>query len=195
MSFSSRFSRNHPQRTAKRILPRMLMFWICLPARALRPALFTGGHRIRMRIPAPRGHGGHGGAGRAGRHVGGTSACVLRDEDLQLSLLCRYELHHSGLDTVPDSLKWHQGLVGLRLDREAAFEAARRHTGHRPLPQPLPSPPTPPTAEVVAAELFRMAADDDGPSASRRVVSKTSLEQLQEFLILRSIDQLREAGS
>ena len=144
MSFSSRFSRNHPQRTAKRILPRMLMFWICLPARALRPALFTGGHRIRMRIPAPRGHGGHGGAGRAGRHVGGTSACVLRDEDLQLSLLCRYELHHSGLDTVPDSLKWHQGLVGLRLDREAAFEAARRHTGHRPLPQPLPSPPTPP---------------------------------------------------
>ncbi|MCC3268961.1 iron-containing redox enzyme family protein [Arthrobacter gengyunqii] len=114
------------------------------------------------------------------------TADILRDEDLQLTLFCLYELHYSGLDSVPDALEWHPGLVGLRLQLEEPFEAALRRAVSVPeLPEP--------TSEAVAAELFRMAADDDGPSVSRYVASKATREQLQEFLILRSIYQLKEA--
>ena len=120
------------------------------------------------------------------RRAAAATADILRDEDLQLTLFCLYELHYSGLETVPDSLEWHPGLVGLRLDLEEVLEAALRRA--------VPVPPLPePTSEAVAAELFRMAADDDGPSVSRYVASKATREQLQEFLILRSVYQLKEA--
>ncbi|MFJ7749765.1 iron-containing redox enzyme family protein [Arthrobacter sp. NPDC097144] len=122
----------------------------------------------------------------AARRAAAESTDILRDEDLQLALFCLYELHYSGLETVPDALEWHPGLLDLRLNLEEAFEAALR--------QAVPVPPLPePTSEAVAAELFRMAADDDGPSVSRYVASKATREQLQEFLILRSIYQLKEA--
>ncbi|WP_104053579.1 MULTISPECIES: iron-containing redox enzyme family protein [unclassified Arthrobacter] len=114
------------------------------------------------------------------------AADILRDDDLQLALFCLYELHYSGLDTVPDTLEWHPGLVGLRLELEKTFEAALRRT------VPVPALPEP-TSEAVAAELFRMAADDDGPSVSRFVAAKATREQLEEFLILRSVYQLKEA--
>ncbi|MCC9197483.1 iron-containing redox enzyme family protein [Arthrobacter sp. zg-Y820] len=122
----------------------------------------------------------------ASRQAAAETADILRDEDLQLALFCLYELHYSGLDGVPDSLEWHPGLVGLRLELEEAFEAALRRV------VPVPGLPEP-TSEAVAAELFRMAADDDGPSVSRYVASKATKEQLQEFLILRSVYQLKEA--
>ena len=124
-------------------------------------------------------------AADARRACAGT-ADILRDDDLQLTLFCLYELHYSGLETVPDTLEWHPGLVGLRLELEESFEAALRRT------VPVPALPEP-TSEAVAAELFRMAADDDGPSVSRFVAGKATREQLQEFLILRSVYQLKEA--
>ncbi len=111
---------------------------------------------------------------------------ILRDDDLQVTLFCLYELHYSGLEGVPDTMEWHPGLVGLRLDLEESFEAALRRT------VPVPALPES-SSEAVAAELFRMAADDDGPSVSRYVAGKATHEQLQEFLILRSIYQLKEA--
>ncbi|MET4060620.1 hypothetical protein ABIB35_002171 [Arthrobacter sp. UYP6] len=120
------------------------------------------------------------------RLAAGATADILRDEDLQLTLFCLYELHYSGLATVPDALEWNPGLVALRLDLEAVFEAALRRIVAVPA---LPEP----TSEAVAAELFRMAADDDGPSVSRYVASKATREQLQEFLVLRSVYQLKEA--
>lgn len=122
----------------------------------------------------------------AARLAAAETADILRDEDLQLALFCLYELHYSGLESVPDALEWHPGLVGLRLNLEEAFEAALRQV------VPVPALPQP-TSEAVAAELFRMAADDDGPSVSRYVASKATREQLQEFLILRSVYQLKEA--
>lgn len=122
----------------------------------------------------------------ASRRSMSETADILRDDDLQLALFCLYELHYSGLDGVSDRLEWHPGLVGLRLELEEAFEAALRAG------VPVPDLPEP-TSEAVAGELFRMAADDDGPSVSRYVASKATLEQLQEFLVLRSVYQLKEA--
>jgi hypothetical protein len=122
----------------------------------------------------------------ASRRAAAETGDILRDDDLQLTLFCLYELHYSGLDGVPDSLEWHPALVGLRLELEAVFEAALRRA------VPVPALPEA-TSEAVAEELFRMAADDDGPSVSRFVASKATREQLQEFLILRSVYQLKEA--
>lgn len=111
---------------------------------------------------------------------------ILRDEDLQLTLFCLYELHYSGLAGVPDAQEWNPVLIGLRAGLETAFEAAlRAEVGLPELPEP--------DSESVAAALFALAADDDGPSVSRFVASKASVEQLREFLVLRSVYQLREA--
>ncbi|GAA3292009.1 iron-containing redox enzyme family protein [Arthrobacter citreus] len=122
----------------------------------------------------------------ASRRAVAETGDILRDDDLQLSLFCLYELHYSGLEGVSDSLEWHPGLVGLRLELEAAFEDALRSV------VPVPALPEA-TSGAVAEELFRMAADDDGPAVSRFVASKATREQLQEFLILRSVYQLKEA--
>ncbi|MBP3035792.1 iron-containing redox enzyme family protein [Arthrobacter sp. zg-ZUI100] len=122
----------------------------------------------------------------AARDAASATEDILRDEDIQLTLFCLYELHYSGLDGVSDDLEWNPGLVGLRLELEASFEAALRRT--------VPVPELPGSgSEAVAEELFRMAADDDGPSISRFVASKATADQLKEFLILRSVYQLKEA--
>ena len=111
---------------------------------------------------------------------------LLRDEDLQLSLFCLYELHYGGLAGVPDDAEWHPELIRLRGVLEAGFEAALRAAVVMPeLPRP--------TAAAVSELLFALAAEDDGPSVSRFVGQKATEEQLREFLMLRSIYQLREA--
>lgn len=111
---------------------------------------------------------------------------LLRDEDLQLTLFCLYELHYSGLDGVADAAEWDPELIRLRARLEAAFEEVLRDV------VPLPDLPEPRSADV-AQVLFDLAAEDSGPSVSRYVASKASVDQLREFLVLRSIYQLKEA--
>jgi len=111
---------------------------------------------------------------------------LLRDDDIQLALFCLYELHYSGLDGVDPALEWEPELIRLRRTLEAAFEATLRKV------VPVPEAPAP-EAEPVAQTLFGMAADDDGPSVSRCIARHATEDQLREFLILRSVYQLREA--
>lgn len=47
---------------------------------------------------------------------------VLRDEDVQLTLLLLYELHHEGIDQVVDDLEWDLGLLWVRADLEMALQ-------------------------------------------------------------------------
>lgn len=111
---------------------------------------------------------------------------VLRDNDLQLSLYCLYELYYGGLPGVPADAEWHPELIRLRRVLETAFETALRAAVTLPdLPEP--------TAAAVSELLFALAAEDDGPSVSRFIGQKATLDQLREFLMLRSIYQLREA--
>jgi hypothetical protein len=111
---------------------------------------------------------------------------ILHDDDLQLALFCLYELHYSGIDGAADEWEWNLQLLGVRQRIEAAFEArVRAEAVVGALPEA--------TSEAVCAELFRMTGEDSGPSMSRFVAKTASNDQLREFLVHKSISQLREA--
>ena len=111
---------------------------------------------------------------------------VLHNEDLQLTLFCLYELHYSGLDGADERWEWNPGLIAARHKMEDAFEQSLRHLVELPALDAT-------TSDSVASVLFDLAAADTGPSLSRYVAKKATVEQLQEFLIHKSVYQLKEA--
>lgn len=118
---------------------------------------------------------------------------IIADEDIQLALFCLYELHYSGLDGVSDSWEWEPALIRVRRLIEEPFEAALRAAakeaaGNFELPGGVAM-----TSDAVADVLFGLAATDTGPSLSRYVARKASLDQLKEFLVHKSMYQLKEA--
>ncbi len=116
----------------------------------------------------------------------GQTTGILADDDLQLTLFCLYELHYSGIDVAHAEWEWEPGLISIRREIERTFEAALRDVVELPSLEPRDS-------DGVAAVLFELAAADTGPSVSRFVAKKASLEQAREFLIHKSIYQLKEA--
>lgn len=119
-------------------------------------------------------------------HVRGDHGTPTEDEDLQHTLLCLYELHYRGLAGVSDEWEWHPGLLAARSVLEAHFEADLRDR----VTQPICEASDPRT---VAEALFAMTAETSGPSLSRFVAKHATQEHLREFLILRSVYQLKEA--
>ncbi|MFJ6157062.1 iron-containing redox enzyme family protein [Pseudarthrobacter sp. NPDC092184] len=118
---------------------------------------------------------------------------IIGDDDLQLTLFCLYELHYSGLEGVSDDWEWVPELVRVRQLLEKPFEAALREAaaaaaGDLELPAQSRV-----TSDEVADILFALAGRDSGPSLSRYVAKQASLGQLKEFLIHKSIYQLKEA--
>lgn len=111
---------------------------------------------------------------------------MIFDEDLQLALFCLYELHYSGFDGVDDGWEWAPELMIVRQQLEQEFEKKMRAAVD------LPERPEP-TSDAVAAALFRLTGADSGPSVSRYVAKKATRHQLDEFLIHKSIYQLKEA--
>lgn len=120
------------------------------------------------------------------RHALEDSSGILTDDDLQLALFCLYELHYSGIDGAHPDWEWEPGLIAVRKEMERDFEAALRGVVELPPLEPRDS-------DGVASVLFELAAADTGPSVSRFVAKKASLDQAQEFLIHKSIYQLKEA--
>ncbi len=108
------------------------------------------------------------------------------DEDLQLTLFCLYELHYSGLSGMDEGWEWSPALLAARGLIESSFECELRAAVELP-------ELTAATSDDVAEALFTMTAADTGPSMSRFVAKKASEEQLREFLIHKSIYQLKEA--
>ncbi len=126
------------------------------------------------------------------RQLAGTGD-IIADEDIQLALFCLYELHYSGLDGVSDSWEWEPALIRVRRLIEEPFEAALRAAaeeaaGNFELPDGIAM-----TSDAVADVLFGLAATDNGPSLSRYVARKATLDQLKEFLVHKSMYQLKEA--
>lgn len=114
------------------------------------------------------------------------SGDALADDDVQLALLCMYELHYRGLDGVDEDWEWAPDLLAARAVLEEAFEAAVRER--------VPVPDTPArTALEVAEALFDLTADDGGPSVSGYVAKRATDEQLHEFVVHRSVYHLKEA--
>jgi hypothetical protein len=108
----------------------------------------------------------------------------LGDDDLQLALYLCFELHYRSFASVDDEWEWSPGLLAIRAVLERAF--------FRALDDEL-EPAEEVEPEQVGDALFRLEAEDDGPSLSRYIERKATLEQLREFVVHRSLYQLKEA--
>ena len=119
---------------------------------------------------------------------------IIDDGDVQLALFCLYELHYGGLDGVGDRWEWHPGLIGIRHLLEDPFEARLRSDASESTATVRgPGAGYPPSPNSPAAMLFDLAARDGGPSVSRHVARKATAGELHEFLIHKSVYQLKEA--
>lgn len=107
----------------------------------------------------------------------------LGDDDLQLALYLAYELHYRSFPGTHPGWEWDPLLLGLRAELEQAFFGA--------LDAALPAEAVDPAA--VGDELFRLEAADEGPSLSRQLEASAELEQFREFVVHRSLYQLKEA--
>jgi hypothetical protein len=118
---------------------------------------------------------------------------IIEDDDLQLALFCLYELHYSGIDGVDESWEWNPGLLTVRQLLEQRFEQELRTAATAAVPEAPPVPATGPVSDGVATVLFALAAADTGPSLSRYIAKEATPGQLREFLVQKSIYQLKEA--
>ncbi|MEU7216961.1 iron-containing redox enzyme family protein [Nocardia iowensis] len=107
----------------------------------------------------------------------------LSDDDLHLALYLCYELHYRGFAGVDPRWEWHPGLLALRGQLEAPFEAALRE---RFLDDTCRGNPD------VRAALTEIA-DRPGPSLSRYLRDNATAEQFREAMVLRSAYRLKEA--
>ncbi len=106
------------------------------------------------------------------------------DEDVQLALFVSYELAYRGWDGVDDSWEWDLGLLRLRAELEAWFEAGL----HR-----LAGPSVAVDPGRVPHLLTEVVTAEDGPSLSARLRGRATYDQFREFVVARSIYHLREA--
>lgn len=114
------------------------------------------------------------------------SSDLINDDDVQLSLFLLYSVVYGSLPQTHAEWEWHPGVLAARSRLEQAFEQQlRAMVDVGELPEP--------TQDAVARHLFALTAPTSGPSVSRFVAKKATREQLDEFLINRSIYTLREA--
>jgi len=107
---------------------------------------------------------------------------ALDDDDLQLSLAVCYELHYRGVTGVDDGWEWDPSLLALRARFEREFL--------RSLTAAVPRPSYVGPMDEALRELLDTA---DGPSLSRHLQHRGTLEQYREFAVHRSLYQLKEA--
>ena len=120
------------------------------------------------------------------RKVLDTSADILHDDDVQLALFSLYASVYGSVAGFDPRLEWDTRAIAARALVEEVFERAiREAVGVPALPEPTP--------DAIARALFHLTGADDGPSLSRFVARKATAEQLQEFLMQRSVYTLREA--
>ncbi len=125
-------------------------------------------------------------AGRVGAvaaELAGAVAAPLEDDDLQLALYIAYELHYRSFPGLDPGWEWNPALLGVREQLEAAFFGA--------LEAALPPEEVDPAQ--VGDALFRLEAEDDGASLSRHLETSADLEQFREFVVHRSLYQLKES--
>ncbi len=122
----------------------------------------------------------------AARRALAAAAEIARDEDIQLALFAMYASSYGSIDAFRPDLEWDPEVIAARRILEAALEAELRAT------VPVPEAPEP-DADAVARVLFQLAAADSGPSVSRHLARKATLEQALEFFQHRSVYTLREA--
>ncbi len=105
------------------------------------------------------------------------------DDDLHLALATCYELHYRGFDEVDDRWEWDLGLLALRASLEEMFESE--------LVKIVPRPAT--LEEPIDLALRRLLDTASGPSVSKHLLKRGTVEQYRHFLAQRSVYQLKEA--
>jgi hypothetical protein len=108
---------------------------------------------------------------------------ALVGEDFQLALYLLYELHYRGFAGVDEDWEWEPSLLALRSSLEREFEARLRE-----LTGPVDVDP-----RAVAERLIALAADTPGPPLGRFIETQATVDQVREFVILRSAYQLKQA--
>ena len=109
---------------------------------------------------------------------------LLGDNDLHLALYACYELHYRSFADVADDWEWNPGLLQARNVMESAFiDALELALGEFPVPD----------SESLGEHLFELEKNDPGPPLSRYVETQAEAEQFREFVIHRSLYQLKEA--
>ncbi len=107
----------------------------------------------------------------------------LGSDDLQLALYLCYELHYRSFDRVDPAWEWSPALLGARALLERAFFGA--------LEDCVPNEEVDP--EEVGDRLFALEAEDQGVSLSRQLERSADMREFREFVIHRSLYQLKEA--
>jgi hypothetical protein len=108
---------------------------------------------------------------------------MFTDDDAQLALTVCYDLHYDGFEGVDDEWEWEPTLLELRRSLEHAFLERLFDTVGVPEAE---------RPDNVLPEL-RAIAMGDGPSLSRYVLERCSLDEVREFCVHRSAYQRKEA--
>lgn len=103
------------------------------------------------------------------------------DEDFHLALYCLYELHYRSFEGVDERWEWDPSLLRLRAELELRFESALREA----IPADRPA--------AVAQQLRDLLESAQGPSLSRYLETRATLDQFREVLVHKSAYQLKEA--
>jgi hypothetical protein len=111
---------------------------------------------------------------------------VIDDRDLQLALWTLYELSYRGFEGVDARREWDVDLIRIRLDIEDRFESELR-TVTRDRIGAIDF------KGDVAAVVFGLVRDADGPHLSSYLRRDATLEQMRDFLRERSVQQLKES--
>ena len=111
---------------------------------------------------------------------------IERDDDLQLALFALYASAYGAFAAFDPDLEWEPSLIATRRVIETAFERSLRQTVEVP---ELPAP----AQDAVARALFALTGAEAGPSLSRYLARKATIDQAHEFLVQRTVYTLREA--
>ena len=127
----------------------------------------------------------------AGAHTAARRLDVVPDavgcEDLQLTLWILYELHYRGFAGVDERLEWHPELLRLRATLETILERQLRE-----LTRDFVDAVTGSDLDL-ADTLFAAVEAFDSPPLSVFLQRRATRAQMREFLVTRSVYQLKEA--
>src|SRR3954468_716679 len=112
-----------------------------------------------------------------------TGDVLQGEDDFHLTLYCLYELHYRGFEGVDDRWEWDPSLLRVRRKLESCFEEALR--------EEIPAETTAPDA--LPDHLKRLLEEASGPSLSRYLEMRATLDQFKEVLVHKSAYQLKEA--
>jgi hypothetical protein len=118
-----------------------------------------------------------------------TGDVLKGDDDFHLTLYCLYELHYRGFDGVDDRWEWDSSLLRVRQKLESCFEEALRTE----LAAGAPPNAAMPTPAELPDHLTQLLESAEGPSLSRYLETRATLEQFKEVLVHKSAYQLKEA--